>query len=120
MSLASLASSDTAAILTLDGTPVTLTSPGLTATVYQCHGLVNRTGIHIDADGIMVSGERTEVTLSLRELASLGLSDPETLKSGDWLISTTDVTGSTVSGKIASPLLDRTAGRVTFFIKVSS
>ena len=87
---------------------------------YTCHGIVTRAGAHLDADGIMVEGDTTSVSASLSELADLGLPDPEDLKVGVWPVSTTDVTGTTVTGRIASPLLDRTIGRVTFFIKRSS
>jgi len=115
MSLRELAASDSRLIIESDGTPATLTSP--IGTIYTVQAIVNRTGVQIDADGLPVSGDTTSVTIDLANLASKGLTDPDDLKAGLWPISTTDVTGQVVAGRIASPLIDRTLGRVTFFIK---
>ena len=115
MSLRELAASDSRLIIDTDGTPAILTSPA--GTIYTAQAIVNRTGVQIDADGLPVSGDTTSVTIDLADLAEKGLADPDDLKSGVWPIVTTDVTGREITGRIASPLIDRTLGRVTFFIK---
>lgn len=115
MSLRELAASDSRLIIDTDGTPAILTSPA--GTIYTAQAIVNRTGVQIDADGLPVSGDNTEVTMSLVALAEKGLSDPDDLKAGVWPIVTTDVTGREISGRVASPLINRTLGWVMFYIK---
>lgn len=119
MSLRELAALDGLAILGADCQSATLTAPGTGGAVYSCKAWVIRSGVSFDA-GIPVPQEITSVTLSLGELASLGLTDPESLKSRGWTLSVTDVTGATISGELMMPLLDRTLGRVTCTIKRSA
>lgn len=120
MSLRELAALDGLAILGADCQSATLTAPGTGGAVYSCKAWVIRSGVSLDANGLPIAQDTTSVTLSLGELASLGLTNPDTLKSRGWTLSVTDVTGATISGEFNLPLLDRTLGRVTGTIKRSA
>lgn len=117
MSLRELAATDGRAILEDDGDVAVLTSPS--GATYSAAAQVIRCGVDFDANGLPVPTDKTVVTISLVELASLGL-DPDTLKAGAWRVATTDSTGAAISGLVQQPLLDRTLGRVTFTIKRDS
>lgn len=116
MSLRELAAIHSRLIIAKDGTPATLTTPA-GVVLSSVPAIVNRSGVQIDANGLPVAGDTTSVTIDLAELAERGITDPDDLKSGVWLIASTDVTGREITGRITSPLIDRTLGRVTFFIK---
>lgn len=116
MSLRYLAATDSRAIISQDGTPATLTSPD-GKTIVTVYAVVNRSGVQIDANGLPVAADNTSVTIDLGDLADAGITDPETIKASGWLCSTTDVLGATISGRVSTPLLDRSLGRATFNIK---
>jgi hypothetical protein len=117
MSLRALAESDSTAMLDIDGDDITLISPALA--IFSVRGQYIRRGVDTDpGTGLPVSANVSAFTISLSALAALGLTDPESLKDGGWVIESTDVTGVTVRGRIMDVQLDRTIGRATITAKV--
>lgn len=95
--------------------PVTLTDPE-GPTVYSVKGLVNRIAVETDpGTGVQIPANKASVTV---RLASIANKRPGPL----WTISTTDVTGAVLIGKIPKTgdnvFPDRTLGRVTIIFKV--
>ena len=88
---------------------VILTDPA--GPVYSLLGIVARIGASIDpGTGLRVPGAQTEITV---RLSALGGASP----SEGWGVDTTDVTGGAVTGKIKGVMLDRMAGRATFYVR---
>lgn len=119
MSLQDLAAADSLVILTMDGEIVTLTAPVVApATVgvaYTVHTLYLRIGQDIDADGFPVASAKSSVTLSTSELAALGITDPEALKTVGWTI-----TARGVVYRVEKPMIDYALGQITTIIKKAS
>ena len=89
---------------------VTLTDPA--GPVYSVLGIVARIGASIDpGTGLRVPGAQTEITVRLSALGA-GIVPAE-----GWGVATTDVTGGAVTGKIKGVMLDRMAGRATFYVR---
>lgn len=81
-------------------------------TVYSVKGQVHRVGVDIDPEtGLIVPGKKTAITVRLSRFPTNNV--PE----DGWAVETTDITGSTIKGKISYPLIDFTAGRITFILK---
>lgn len=117
MNLLDQAEADNAMILEDDvsgfGRAVTL-NDGATPTphVYQANGQVTRVGVSVDpSSGLQVPGNTCAITLRLSALGGA-------LPVEGWSVETTDITGAVVVGKIMSVMPDRTAGRVTFMVRV--
>jgi hypothetical protein len=115
MSLRELAAQHGQALLESE-TPVVLTLAGSSPTVYNAHGKVVSVGVHLDVNGLAALGDHKAVTISTLELAALGLSSPAALKTGDWTISTTDVSGLPISGRFGLVLIDATLARATIYV----
>lgn len=119
MSLRSQAVIDAQAIL-LDGDSVTLTAPGEGGAVYSLTGIYNRVGVDTDAEGMPVVGDKSTLTVSIAAMMSAGLADPEDLKKPGWTVVVQDALGTTFTGRIDTPMLDRTLGIATFILKRNS
>lgn len=112
MNLRALAEADNAAILEDDvaGFAVGIRLTDTEGRVYQVKGQYHRVGVDIDPEtGLLVPGNKSAVTVRLSSVAAL----PDS----DWLIETTDITGTAVKGRAAFVMLDRTAGRATIIFK---
>jgi hypothetical protein len=128
MNLLQQAEADNAMILEDDvtgfGRSVTL-NDGATPTphVYNVKGQVTRVGVQIDpSSGLPIPGNTCAITLRISTLMAaavlLGLAGSAGIPVEGWGVSTTDSTGATVAGKIKGVMLDRTAGRVTFQVRI--
>lgn len=81
--------------------------------VVKVNGIVNRIGVYIDQDtGLSVQGDTSAITVRLSSLPS----EPKQ----SWLVSFSDITGNIITGKILKPMLDKTLGKATFFLKRGS
>lgn len=118
MSLRALASGDCETLLGLDGEDITLHFPtpvgGPPGAVYTVPGTYTRRGVNQDAEGIAVVGDTTVVSVSLARLATLGLVDPETLRTTRGIAVTAGGVSYLVQGEV---LLDRTLDVATMFLK---
>jgi hypothetical protein len=80
--------------------------------VYNVKGQVTRVGVVLDpGTGLPVPGNTCAVTVRISALGGA-------LPVEGWSVTTTDITGGTVTGKAMSVLLDRTAGRATIMVRV--
>ena len=91
--------------------------------IYNVKGQVTRVGVTIDPNsGLPIPGNTCAVTLRISTLMAaavlLGLSASAGIPAEGWGVSTTDSTGATVAGKVKNVQLDRTAGRVTFQVRI--
>lgn len=111
MSLIAQAKTDLRAILT-DASgfalPITVTDPnGVTAVI---NGLQNDVHLSVDPQtGMMVSGRRASVALSLAALADAGLGEPRAIADGagkPWVVAFTTPTGKALTMKVAEALPD--------------
>jgi len=76
---------------------------------HNVKGLVKRIGVRTDSDGLKVIGASTCITVRLSSLFGA-------IPDDGWTVTTSDVTGLTITGKVFDPMIDRAAGRATFFI----
>ncbi len=120
MNLLAQAEADLSFILEDDvtgfGRPATLTEPDGT-TVHNVVGQYIRVGLELDpGTGQMVATDKSALTV---RISSLGGAIP----AAGWTVSTTDITGAVVTGKIGKTgenvFKDRTLGRVTILFKVA-
>lgn len=112
MTLAALAAADSQALIAQDCEAVTLTAPAPASTVYAPHALRLSIGVSANGEGLAVIGPKDSITLSIGELAALGITDPETLKATGWT-----VTARGIVFRFDSPLIDRALGVVTSILK---
>jgi hypothetical protein len=90
------------------GVPVKITDNDYN--VYNVIGIYHRIGVEIDPEtGLLVPGSQSRITVRLSSLGGI-------IPFEDWKIEVKDITGTTVTGYIASVMLDRTLGRVTMIL----
>jgi hypothetical protein len=104
---AGTASQVIAGVVTLN--TVTLASAPTAAATISVDCPYTRRDAHIDAEGIMVSGEEALISLALDAVA-----DPETLRAKGWKCT---VGGITYLWPEAEPKIDYTVGTVLIFLK---
>lgn len=116
MSLLDLARADTQTINEIDGDTVGLTMPGTPPVTYEsipCQ-FIER-GASRDAEGFMVVGAETVISISTLALAEAGISDPEALKEKGVII-----THGVQPYTVKECLPDYANGNVTAFLKRSA
>ncbi len=117
MSLRAEVVADTRAILEGDGVVITLTAPGVGGAVYALTGFYNRVGAEINADGSTVATDKSTISISLAAIVAAGLADVEDLKKPGWRVVVADALGTSFTGRIDTPFLDRSLGVGTFLLK---
>lgn len=81
--------------------------------VYVVSGVVFRVGVTVDpGTGLPVPGNTCSVTVRLSDLGNV-------IPAEGWSVTTTDVTGATVAGKVKNVMPDRSLGVVTFQVRVT-
>lgn len=94
-----------------DGVDITLTEPGESPVTVR--GAVFRSDVKIEPDTQTPYNDPwTSCTIPIASLT--------TIPAEGWSVSTTDVTGATVSGRVSSDVrIERTVGLVTLFIEAT-
>lgn len=119
MSLLTLAEADNAFLLEDAvmgfGTPGTITEPGVGGTVHNVVGQYIRVAVSVDpGTGLQVAANKSAYTVRLSSLNGY-------IPGAGCIVSTTDITGAVVTGKVPKTgddvYLDRTLGRVTILFK---
>ncbi len=113
MSLSTIANADIQTILKNDGDTVTLTAPAeLGGGIYSMPCQFIRRGMTRDVEGMGVISPAANITVSIAELALIGIADPESMKVKGWAA---DVGG--ISYRITDAPADYFVGIVTMILK---
>ena len=117
MSVRAQAAQDNRAIISRDGVSVTLTPPPTgTPPVASDAQVVTGLVFRIEDQADPMTGERIHAPKTSVHVNAAQITGTIT---DDWTVSTTDVDGTAVSGRVVSPRKDYTLGLVTMLVEVA-